>query len=306
MKRLYAVLVLFCFLSDLWALLPQPMESVTKYNVVLVHGAADSSSGFIERCASSVDDAFALLSERLAADPDSGNVPWNLGGATGMFGAYHDRSEEKMDKLTNWLDSAVFEDYGYKNGKPYIGKNVSLLFASPVIYIQRSFANPAESPAHNALEIGDRTWKGTKGCSSRRSLFEEAQEIRAHGQDSLQDRRTDTLKYSYRSIPSRNILIAHSMGGVASREYVQGNFYNGDVDKIITLDSPHEGTGALNMQIKNEARGDLIYDQMASTLATAFTTMELTAVPLLLSFKATNPVRRLPQGCSRLFCLLAR
>ena len=38
-------------------------------------------------------------------------------------------------------------------------------------------------------------------------------------------------------------------GGVVSREYVQGDFYNGDVDKIITLDSPHEGTGALNMQL---------------------------------------------------------
>jgi len=72
-----------------------------------------------------------------------------------------------------------------------------------------------------------------------------------------------------------------------------------DVDKIITLDSPHEGSGALNMQIKNEARGDLIYDQMASTLATAFTTMELTAVPLLLSFKAVNQVRRWRQGCAR-------
>ena len=31
---------------------------------------------------------------------------------------------------------------------------------------------------------------------------------------------------------------------------VQGDFYNGDVDKVITLDSPHEGTGALNMLIK--------------------------------------------------------
>ena len=72
-----------------------------------------------------------------------------------------------------------------------------------------------------------------------------------------------------------------------------------DVDKIITLDSPHEGSGALNMQIKNEARGDLIYDQMASTLATAFTTMELTAVPLLLSFKAENLARRWRQGCAR-------
>ena len=48
----------------------------------------------------------------------------------------------------------------------------------------------------------------------------------------------------YHKLASRYILIGHSMGGVASREYVQGNFYNGDVDKIITLDSPHEGTGA--------------------------------------------------------------
>ena len=44
----------------------------------------------------------------------------------------------------------------------------------------------------------------------------------------------------------RKFLIGHSMGGVVSREYVQGDFYNGDVDKIITLDSPHEGTGTLN------------------------------------------------------------
>ena len=53
----------------------------------------------------------------------------------------------------------------------------------------------------------------------------------------------------YRQIPSRYILIGHSMEGVVAREYVQGDFYNGDVDKIITLDSPHEGTGALNMQL---------------------------------------------------------
>lgn len=52
----------------------------------------------------------------------------------------------------------------------------------------------------------------------------------------------------YRQLASRYILIGHSMGGVVSREYVQGNFYNGDVDKIITLDSPHEGSGALNMR----------------------------------------------------------
>ncbi|MDO4947455.1 MAG: hypothetical protein Q4E52_07735, partial [Fibrobacter sp.] len=39
----------------------------------------------------------------------------------------------------------------------------------------------------------------------------------------------------YRQLASRYILIGHSMGGVVSREYVQGNFYNGDVDKIISI-----------------------------------------------------------------------
>ena len=61
--------------------------------------------------------------------------------------------------------------------------------------------------------------------------------------------RNDSVS-SYRTIPSRNILIAHSMGGVASHEYVTDqSVYNDDVDKVITLDSPHEGTGSLNLLI---------------------------------------------------------
>lgn len=55
------------------------------------------------------------------------------------------------------------------------------------------------------------------------------------------------------SLSEYNLVLVHGAGshwgGVVSREYVQGNFYNGDVDKIITLDSLHEGTGALNMQV---------------------------------------------------------
>ena len=53
----------------------------------------------------------------------------------------------------------------------------------------------------------------------------------------------------FRQLASRYILVGHSMGGVVSREYVQSDYYNDDVDKIVTLDSPHEGTGALNMQL---------------------------------------------------------
>ena len=54
----------------------------------------------------------------------------------------------------------------------------------------------------------------------------------------------------YRQLASRYILIGHSMGGVVSREWIQNSdYYHNEVDKVITLDSPHEGTGALEMQV---------------------------------------------------------
>ncbi len=135
-------------------------------------------------------------------------------------------------------------------------------------YHWRSFSNPANSSSNNAHELGDRKWNqgnlsfGNGGFGHRRTLMEEAQEVKAmytyfdksqnkevslNGQYALDSiRKHPDL---YRQLASRYILVGHSMGGVVSREYVQSDFYNDDVDKIITLDSPHEGTGALNMQL---------------------------------------------------------
>lgn len=285
MKRFLFVLIFLTLYSTSVALPPRPMESVTKYNVVLIHGAADSSSGFIGKCQNNVRDAYSWLEwkKRYETTKDSS---WKLGGAPGMLGGPHERDD---GLVTSWLDSAVFEDYVYKNGNPFVTDS----FTSSVIYIQRSFANPAESPAYNALEIGDRTWKGPDGCSSRRSLIEEAQEIRAHGQNNLDSLRLDSLKNTYRTIPSRNILVAHSMGGVASREYVQGDYYNHDVDKVITLDSPHEGTGALAMLIDlADPRPTSIFGgvetfaQIAawSTLAIVLKQNQIAAIALPVSF----------------------
>ncbi len=92
-------------------------------------------------------------------------------------------------------------------------------------------------------------------------MIEEAQEVKAtlkvrkNGIDSLYAGQIalDTIRKNpdlYRQLASRYILIGHSMGGVVSREWIQNsNYYHGEVDKVITLDSPHEGTGALNMQL---------------------------------------------------------
>ena len=284
----YLFVLIMAFSINCWSI-PKPMESVENYNVVLVHGAYQADKGEPVRN-STLNEAY--YTESFLGDANLGQY-------------------NSTNCITRWLAQRVFEEENYE-------KNVDKVRNS-YVYHWRSFSNPANTSHNNAYEMADRTWnmaeKGVSEFGKRRALFEEAQEVKSsfysvskddtlHGQEALDSIRQDPDLF--RKLASRYVLVSHSMGGVASREYVQGDFYNGDVDKIITLDSPHEGTGALNMQIKNEARGDLIYDQMASTLATGVTTMGLTAVPLLLSSTATNLARRWPQGYSRLFCLLAR
>ncbi len=243
-------IIVACYCGILSA--AKPMETLERYNVVLVHGAAPEDQGFGSECNGTIHDAYAIASNNITKSDST--IGSRLGSAIGMLGDYdrtfnpnkdEDYNKKSAKKLTFWLDSAVFEDYQYRNGEIFMDSvNV---FSSPYIYLQRAFTNPAESPAHNAHEIGDRTWKGNNKCSVRRSLIEEAQEVRAGGQNRLQQLRTNGVD-EYRTIPSRNILIAHSMGGVASHEYVTDtSVYNDDVDKVITLDSPHEGTGSLNM-----------------------------------------------------------
>ncbi len=208
-----------------WSI-PKPMESVENYNVVLVHGAYQADKGEPVRN-SSLNEAYYTESF--------------LGGA--CLGEYHSEN-----RITRWLAQKVFEEENYKNNVDKVRNSY--------VYHWRSFTNPANTSHNNAYEMADRTWnmaeKGVSEFGKRRSLFEEAQEVRAvhdtlHGQAALEIIRQDPDLF--RKLASRYVLVSHSMGGVVSREYVQGDFYNGDVDKIITLDSPHEGTGALNMQL---------------------------------------------------------
>ena len=220
MKKL--IIVLLVIANACWSI-PKPMESIKNYNVLMVHGAYGSEKGF---------SACDTLKEAYEYGKMLGN------GAT--LGGYGNN-----DRITKWLSKEVFEE-------PDIGDERNAI--NSYIYNWRSFSNPANSSHGNAFELGDRTWNKDKTFGQRRALVEEAQEVKAwfvvdpndtsknlHGQEALDSMRNHPDLF--RQLASRYILIAHSMGGVVSREYVQGNFYNGDVDKIITLDSPHEGTG---------------------------------------------------------------
>lgn len=106
---------------------PRPMETLNRYNVVLVHGAAPETQGFESECNSgAIRDAYTITTNYIVK-PDS--FGWNLGDAVGMLGAYdrtfnpnkdEDYNERSAKKLTFWLDSAVFEDYQYQNDKIYM------------------------------------------------------------------------------------------------------------------------------------------------------------------------------------------
>ncbi|KAF0133365.1 MAG: hypothetical protein FD145_1326 [Candidatus Saganbacteria bacterium] len=50
-------------------------------------------------------------------------------------------------------------------------------------------------------------------------------------------------------IPKRYIIIAHSMGGISARSYLSSDYYQNDVDALITIDSQHLGAdGALALK----------------------------------------------------------
>ena len=231
----YLFVLIMAFSINCWSI-PKPMESVENYNIVLVHGAYQADKGEPVRN-SSLDEAY--YTESFLGDANLGQY-------------------NSTNRITRWLAQKVFEEENYE-------KNVDKVRNS-YVYHWRSFTNPANTSHNNAYEMADRTWnmaeKGVSKFGKRRSLFEEAQEVKAvaeddsgkvhYGQAALEIMRRDPDLF--RKLASRYVLVSHSMGGVVSREYVQGNFYNGDVDKIITLDSPHEGTGALNMLIKKSMR----------------------------------------------------
>lgn len=254
MKKKIKILFFLALANVLWAALP--MENVGRYNIILVHGAADRWGGMDcengERATGNYykeafGDRQGVVLDQSSCRPDSTEVPDidNPGAMkdsvfTRCDTAYYVPSRIGGVKNRDKISSAVGM---VKEVEQLLRESI---FDTPeATFLQRPFVNPAGSPADNGNEIGQSNWKGENKCLARRSLIEEAQEFKAQGQDTLRKYR-ESANDEYRKIPSRNILIAHSMGGVASREYVQGDNYKHDVDKLITLDSPHGGTYSLD------------------------------------------------------------
>ena len=222
MKRRIVLFLVFVLICESWSS-PKPMESIENYNVMLIHGAYGKEKGFLD-----ITDT-TRIKEAYAA-----KKPLDNGAA---LGRYYENPEDKP-RLLHWLTTEVFEEPEMNPADVHPKYSY--------VYQWRSFSNPANSSYNNAFELGYRGWNKNGIFGKRRALFEEAQEVKSvyisgkdtsYGQSALEIIRQNPDLY--RQLTSRYILVGHSMGGMVAREYVQGDFYNGDVDKIITLDSPH-------------------------------------------------------------------
>lgn len=156
--------------------IPKPMESITNYNVLLLHGAYGKDKGFLDE---------KDTNEAYYAKTSLEN------GAS--LGAY-----DNKERIPRWLSYEIFEESDF-------GSKINYAHNS-YIYNWRSFSNPANSSVNNAYELGDRTWNKDEKFRKRRALVEEAQEVKAvydtlHGQAAL-----ETIRQNpdlYRQLASR-------------------------------------------------------------------------------------------------------
>lgn len=70
-------------------------------------------------------------------------------------------------------------------------------------------------------------------------------------------------------VPSRYVIISKGTGGMVAREYVQGDKYRGDVDKILFFDTPHEGTGFADQAILSKDELSNFHSELGTALAAA-------------------------------------
>ncbi|MCF0122119.1 MAG: hypothetical protein HUJ74_02765, partial [Lachnospiraceae bacterium] len=146
--------LLFCLILQSAMLFAVPMESLGEYNIVLVHGAGSHWGGLDCENGDLKYEKFKFPDEtyRSAYEYYDFKTDARIGGkfSEGLISDDTTSSATGMiADLKPWINDELFEgDY------------------EALVYLQRPFINPANSPSNNGKEIGKRTWKGVGKCSA--------------------------------------------------------------------------------------------------------------------------------------------
>lgn len=84
-------------------------------------------------------------------------------------------------------------------------------------------------------------------------------------------------------LPSRYVFVANGMGGMVAREYIQGDTYQGDVNKILFINTPHEGTGFADQALLSK---DELYNKRAAVGSLG--TLIASVVPIIVTIYSTT------------------
>ena len=230
---------------------PAPMEPAERTLFVFVHGINP-------KCAGSLNNATDSDSKRSLACEDGPLV----GAEEPLLGPFCvDRSQLLGRAAQVWVKDLD----GTRSDDALFCVLKRELFQGQ--YSLRSFTDPGASPVDLARELGDRGWASPENASLRshaveamrrylehrrelattkmnsgmmRSDFEQRLQILYNGIP-IEDLKPILAVYPD-SVPSRMVVLAHSMGGLTTREYLVSDFYNEDLDKVVAFDSPLKGS----------------------------------------------------------------
>lgn len=242
----FACLLFLCAFVEARA----PLESYKRYMIVLVHGVGSNTMIPHEYTANPKEDEKEDAPRKSAIwdnskdDILSENWFGNIGGhlqSRGLLGhvVWYDFYEPWKSPI---LDKSGSTNYGVSLSQ-YLGdrnmqnnpmglphKNGSFGRTAQSFWLEKFFPNIVNS--NNYV---------TYGNDGSKSFLELAQV-----DWSLWNQVQQQAGFNNEEKPKKYLLIAHSMGGLTTRDYITGDFYKGDVDKLITLDSPHEGSAIAN------------------------------------------------------------
>ncbi len=249
MRAIYLVLIAMLASAN-----ARPLESYKRYIFLMIHGIGAGPNPKFEEYAPerdqtrksaifdrSIDDNVPLT---YPADNWMGNIANTLMedglmGHVAFYDFYHPW-ESPVYKIDGANNNGLSQDLGRRTtdagipwrgnemGKDHDGKRYGI---TPANYWLREY--------YKNLYKDDYKNEYTDKCA-----MEQAQDdFRAFYK--LKNQNPD-LPPPEAEVPKKYILFTHSMGGLTARDYITGSFYKGDVDKLITFDTPHEGSAIAN------------------------------------------------------------
>lgn len=132
--------------------------------------------------------------------------------------------------VKNYIQNNIIKGQGH-----FYEVNYDMLSMPPSVFVDEQLAG--ETLAKSILQKARNEW------------YEKCQDpaVKAYSLEQLQLERPDL-------IPSRYILIAEGVAGLAVREYIQSEKYKGEFSNVLFFNTPHEGTGFADQALFNTDR----------------------------------------------------